>query len=128
MIVHKCPVCGGRFSSDLHLDGESGVLSWTSGSTVLVGQQKTLMMLWLSSPQRFATYERMEVALWGYEGGPEDTKNSMKVAMYRLARKLRQANAPVSFYTVYGVGVGINREVTTSTDGSSHTPRTLSQS
>jgi len=114
MTAHKCPVCGGRFSADVHLDGESGVLSWASGFVVLIGQQKTLMMLLLSSPSKFARYERMELALWGYEDGPENTKNSMKVVMHRLSRTLRKANAPVTFYTIYGVGAGITLEGTKS--------------
>ena len=124
MAIHKCPLCAGRFTAEVHFDCESGVLRWASGFVVVTGQQRMILGALFTAANQFATYECLAIALWGYDEGPIDQQGGVKQTIWRLRQTLIKADAPIEIKTRHSVGVSL--EVATSTSCSSQSPQIAS--
>jgi len=118
--IERCAVCGALAIEGVEVDLQRREVRFAGSVVRLTEHEIAIVYRLVERGGRIVPYQQVEFAIWGnrIDGGPEQSREIMKVHLVRVRRKFREAGIPLRIAVSWGVGLYIEttRASETATD------------
>jgi DNA-binding response OmpR family regulator len=99
-----CPCCGTALKNQqIRVDLNTNTFLFREHSVPLTRQQTEIMDVLVKAAPGVASFEALAFGVWGSQE-PDDLRNSLKVVITNMRRKLAPRGVPVAIVAVQGAG------------------------